>query len=486
MVKRLMPSPKYYFLIIILLAIFFSFWKLGSNDLIEWDEAEYGTISFEMMHNGDYINYYYAGTPDTRNAKPPLMIWSIILCYKIFGYTAFALRFTSAIASIIFFFFSFKLINLYRGKLFAFIACLVLLSCKVIVGFHVGRTGDTDALLVCLLTASVYFFLLFQDFGKRYAVFIFAILLGMAFYTKGPAGFVLIPGMFLYSFITGKWKNVIRDYRLWLAILIVLLIAGSWVLILLKKGNEFNSGNSWYGSHNAIETLFSHDTIARLTDSEFEPDRNPDRTFFFSVLDIRFNIWNYFFYLSLLLVIAKFIHDKKWAMMTLKASGSQLALLSACTILPLSIILTMAATKHEWYLAPLALFISVIITEGIIYCNNKYKWFNYVWIGVLIFNLSRQFIYVNFAKKDMQDFFLKNKSYFEHAPVVELFQMPTQDFYLYLNWHANKIEVPGNKSIQYPSSNLIIFDSRVSKVEDFPSSKLIDCNKKYCLASMLK
>jgi 4-amino-4-deoxy-L-arabinose transferase-like glycosyltransferase len=119
-----------------------------------------------MAHNGDYVHFYYNGKPDTWNAKPPLLIWSIVLAYKLFGYNAFALRFFSAVASVFFFFFAFKLVRLYANEKFAFIASLILLTCKAVIGFHVGRTGDADALLLLFVTASLYYFLLFIDFGK--------------------------------------------------------------------------------------------------------------------------------------------------------------------------------------------------------------------------------------------------------------------------------------------------------------------------------
>jgi 4-amino-4-deoxy-L-arabinose transferase-like glycosyltransferase len=194
-------KPVYFFALVILIATFFSFWKLGTGDLHEWDESEYGVNAYEMLHNRDYVNYYYAGKMDTWNAKPPLLIWMIVLCYKIFGYNAFALRFTSAVATIIFFIFSYKLIRLYKGDKTAFIACMILLSCKAIIGIHVGRTGDTDALLICFLTIGVYYFLLYHDFNKQNKIFLSAIFFGLAFYSKGTAAFIqILAGSFYFSF----------------------------------------------------------------------------------------------------------------------------------------------------------------------------------------------------------------------------------------------------------------------------------------------
>ena len=88
---------------ILFVVALFSFIKLGANDLSDWDESRNGINAFEMMHNGDYFNFYFADKPDTWNNKPPLFIWLVILSYKIFGLNALGLRFPSAIATIIFF-----------------------------------------------------------------------------------------------------------------------------------------------------------------------------------------------------------------------------------------------------------------------------------------------------------------------------------------------------------------------------------------------
>jgi 4-amino-4-deoxy-L-arabinose transferase-like glycosyltransferase len=169
-----------------------SFYKLGQNDLSEWDESRNGVNAFEMLHNGDYINLYYGGQPDSWNNKPPLFIYAIVMCYKLFGYNEFALRFTSALAIIIFFVFIYKLIALYESTAFAFICCLVMMTCKGIVGNHVGRSGDFDATLLCLLIISIYYLLCYIDFNKETSLNFSALFFGFAFLIKGAGSFYWI------------------------------------------------------------------------------------------------------------------------------------------------------------------------------------------------------------------------------------------------------------------------------------------------------
>ena len=140
------------------IAAFFCFFNLGQQPLMLWDESLHGEIALQMLQNGDWFNYYFGGEPEPWFAKPPLAIWAIVLSYKIFGINEFALRFPSALAIAISFFFIFKIIQLYKGNRFAFFTSLILISINGLIGPHVGRTGDTDGLLVCFLMAASWFF----------------------------------------------------------------------------------------------------------------------------------------------------------------------------------------------------------------------------------------------------------------------------------------------------------------------------------------
>lgn len=80
-----------------MIALYFCFWKLGADPLNEWDEPRRGVNAMELLQNGDLVNMYYGGKPDTWHAKPPLMVWLIAISFKVFGYNEFALRLPSAL-----------------------------------------------------------------------------------------------------------------------------------------------------------------------------------------------------------------------------------------------------------------------------------------------------------------------------------------------------------------------------------------------------
>lgn len=193
---------------------------------MEWDEARNGVNAYEMLHNHDWVNYYYAGHIDNWNAKPPLLIWLVVLCYKLFGVGEFALRFPSTVATLFFFYYFYRMVRLFEGDRTAFYTCLILLSCKAVIGQHVGLSGDFDALLLLFLTMSTYYLLLFLEFEHTWALNVAALFLGLAFYTKGIAAFVYVPGIAMYIGLRKKY-NVFSLKSLAPAVFIFSVIAGS-------------------------------------------------------------------------------------------------------------------------------------------------------------------------------------------------------------------------------------------------------------------
>lgn len=195
-VRNLKPYTLWLVLFVLCVLLF---WKIDTRGINEWDEARNGVNAVEMYKNGDWINLYYAGELDTWNAKPPLLIWLVVACYKVFGFNSFALRLPSVLATIGTFIYAWKLLSCDKNKQAALITCLVLLSCKAIVGGHVGLTGDFDAPLVFFLTASAYYFYRFIEFNDSPSIYMVAIFTGLAFYTKGSPSIVYLPSFLLFG-----------------------------------------------------------------------------------------------------------------------------------------------------------------------------------------------------------------------------------------------------------------------------------------------
>lgn len=422
---------KYLIVLVVLLATILGFLTTGVHNVREWDEARNGVNAYEMLHNGDYINLYYEGKPDTWNAKPPLLIWLIVLSYKLFGFNEFALRLPAVLSAILFFVYCFKIVLQNESPLVAFFTCLVLMSCKAVFGLHIGLTADFDAPLLLFLTASVYHFSLYLALARTQDALLLALFTGLAFYTKGPAALVLVPGFLLYILVKKKWW-VFRSVKSWAAVLVLITIVCSWFFLLAKFGVV--SKNSFYGSKNAIETMLVHDTFQRLTNPAFDITGNTGNVylFFFEVLDARLNLWNYVFYVGVFIGIYSLLIGRYSIKQIVAEEKYNTILLSACLIFPLALILTVAATKNNWYLAPLFMFVGFIATRTMEYMGKKQTWMYVVFGALLIFTFLRQVVYVA-SLPTLTHRVLCNNRLLQNREIIVAGSLP-QDLILHLKW----------------------------------------------------
>lgn len=388
-IDRYSSKREFLFPVMALLAFFMSFWMLGSEPLHAWDESRNGVNAVEMIQNHDYINLYYGGQPDTWNAKPPLMIWMIVGSYKVFGTNEFALRFPSALAIFLSLLVLFAIIRLYGSEWLAFSTCLILMSVNGLIGSHVGRTGDFDALVILFLLITIYFALKYIDFNNANAIFLGGISLGLAFYTKGLATLIIIPGLVLYLLITRNFIRILKDYRFWIAALIFVAFVLSWFLLVSLYGLKFKE--SFYGSENSFETMWKYDVLQRLTEG-FSNGHVRNYAFFFNYLDARFNLWNYVFYLVLAGGLYKLI-KKDWNIQTEgKSPLFKLALFSCCIWATIGIFLTFSVETHNWYLAPALPFVAITTTIGCSYFMKHFRFVGWLLIVLLLVTFTRKAI----------------------------------------------------------------------------------------------
>ncbi len=429
-----MPNLKNPRLILVLIIVlFFSFWKSSLYNIMEWDEARNAINAYEMYHNGDFFNLYYDGQPDTWNAKPPLFIWLVAFCYKLFGFNELALRLPAITGIFVFFIFFYRLVRLKTNETIAFISCLILLGCNAIVERHMAISGDFDALLLCFLTVSTYYFIRFVDLGHQRAMYFAAFFLGLAFYTKGTAALLYIPGWILYVVISGKAKLLFTSRHTWLGVLLFVGIAMSWVTLVMVYGKP--TEHSFYGSKNSIETMLVHDTFRRLTSSDF--GQQPNYTFVFSTLDSKMSMWVYLFYAvaagSLIVIFRK----RGW--LIVKEAKNELLILSWCTILPLAIILTLATNKHWWYFAPAFPYVAVVIAWGIVHICLRWRPACYVSGAFMLFTLAWHFNDLNTLPTGNHYLLGKDSAYWQKSEKVLLTHRPDQDIFLYLTWSGKEL-----------------------------------------------
>jgi 4-amino-4-deoxy-L-arabinose transferase-like glycosyltransferase len=71
--------------------------NLGASSIWDANEAFYAETPREMLDSGDYFAPHFNFVP--RAQKPPLTYWAVLLSYKLFGVSEFAVRVPSALAA---------------------------------------------------------------------------------------------------------------------------------------------------------------------------------------------------------------------------------------------------------------------------------------------------------------------------------------------------------------------------------------------------
>ena len=83
---------------IVAAATVISFTNLGGAALWDEDETLYASCAREMLERDDWVVPYFNGQmfPD----KPPLMFWTMMLGFKLFGINELGARFLSAVFAV--------------------------------------------------------------------------------------------------------------------------------------------------------------------------------------------------------------------------------------------------------------------------------------------------------------------------------------------------------------------------------------------------
>ena len=230
------------FIPLIILAVFLSFFNLGSFTLFDVDEAVFSTATKEMIESGDWITPTY--NRENRYDKPILFYWLMATSYKIFGVNEFGARFPSALASTVLIMSIFFFVRRVRDNTYAFYTAIAsLLSIYFLAYSH---AAVTDMSLTLFISLSLFSFYLWID-GKTqsrtknnlylYGFYLFS---ALAFLTKGLIGIVFPFGIALvYMIVIYGWKGFRKVLSL-KGLIIFMLISLPWFIAQLTiNGQEF-------------------------------------------------------------------------------------------------------------------------------------------------------------------------------------------------------------------------------------------------------
>jgi 4-amino-4-deoxy-L-arabinose transferase-like glycosyltransferase len=395
-----------------------------------------------MLRSGDYVNYHFGGKPDTWLVKPPLAIWSIVASYRVFGFNEFALRFPSALAVILTTLVVFVLVQAYRGPQAALVTCLMMLSCKGLVGSHVGRTGDTDALLVLFLTLFAAFSLYAIDFHAHRTLVLAGLAMALAFYTKSTASVFLLPGLFVYAILRSRLKAILISPYFWIGLLLLVGAVASWYLLVSFHGHRIADPDE-FGA-NAWQRMFLYDTWHRFTGDMEGHGTSRSPRYFLRCLDVRFSPWIYLFYLGGIIGLAQMIrrfrgHRNR---LTIDSSrGGSITLASVCIVLTFGIVLTLSRSKLNWYVAPIIPFLSVMTYSTYHKVTGGRALFRYLLAVLLVAFLGIQIGRIGNSKVDRVSVSLRENSTAIRGAEKVLYTGALQQHHrLYLSWYSTDVE----------------------------------------------
>lgn len=425
------------------LAAFFCFFRLGDHPLVQWDESLHGELALSMIRTGDWLNYYFGGVPNAWFAKPPLAIWSIALSYKILGYNEFALRFPSAVFILISLFYIYAIVKAYKDELTAVLTVLILISVNALIGAHVGRNGETDALLVCAFVAAAWHGLRFADFRQNYHIIYASLWAIIGFWAKGPAIFIIFPGFLAYNLITGKAGEILRNKYLWMSAGIFLLGISSWIWIAMTYGHEF-SDRPHIGK-NSLETMVQYDLFQRFFQNS-EQGGSSSYFYVFHVLDAKLTTWNYVGYVLMAVAIFRKEVRKVFA----PDAQGWLDLFAFLSWIFLVLFLTPVNSKHAWYLAPVLPFMVINLVGLLTFYYEKTRYLLIPVALILVINLGLKFYKQN-QPKSYPQLLTENTQTFREAKTIYFSSQYPMDRFLYVHFqNMNCVLAPnaGGKNLE--------------------------------------
>jgi 4-amino-4-deoxy-L-arabinose transferase-like glycosyltransferase len=261
-------NPVVAYTILVLLLLIPVFGHLDHLPIVIWDESRLANNALDMLYSGNWLVTTFDDIPDMWNTKPPLLIWLQVISFKIFGINELAVRIPSALATLatcsaIYWFFA----RHFKAAWLGFIAAFILITSAGYVHLHGSRTGDYDALLVFFTTTySLCFFLYIEQEHKKY-IYLAFVLLTLAVLTKGVAGLLFLPALFIYSIIRQKVLVIIKSRETYIGFAIFIVFVGGYY-VLRERYNHGYLQSVWYnelgGRFNGIGEHISDDKLYYL------------------------------------------------------------------------------------------------------------------------------------------------------------------------------------------------------------------------------
>ena len=340
--QRWLAQPENQLLVALLLVVFPLWFELGRNSVQLWDESRLAVNAAEMARDGHWLVPHFDGQPDHWNTKPPLLIWLEALSLRTLGFSTWALRLPTLLATLttVVLLYQFAARTL-RRPLAGVFGAMVLVTCTGYVRLHVARTADYDALLTCwqvLLWSQ--FFQYIETGQRRHLGWVLIALVGGTL-TKGPAGLLGVPGLLAYALGRGRLGWLLRQPGPYIA-------AAGWLLLMMAYFAARESIDPGYWRAVQVNDLGGRYLTA------IENHRGGWSYYLDNLIATLFSQWLW------ALVPAGLLLWLQPAGLVRRAGGLLVAF-----VLGWLVVISTALTKLEWYDAPIYPALALVVGLGL-------------------------------------------------------------------------------------------------------------------------
>ena len=223
-------------LLLLILALAFMTFGIGNYGLYEPHESHFAMVAREMLLRGDWITPHLNGAVYLN--KPPLLYWLIAIAINIFGDTEFAARLPLVLVGwlgiVLVWQWSRQLWGIEAGR-----SAMLMLS--VSLGWFIfTHQLLIDVLLATLLLASNYFLWKLVNQAQFWVYFWgFYTSVALTFLAKGFIGVMFIFCGYFALVILRRKKDMLRQTRLMLGILLILALILPWAIAIEKNNPGF-------------------------------------------------------------------------------------------------------------------------------------------------------------------------------------------------------------------------------------------------------
>ncbi|CAN5303221.1 hypothetical protein BH09ACT6_BH09ACT6_26140 [soil metagenome] len=210
------------------------------------------------------------GSSDAGNSitvdKPPASLWVMAISVRLFGLSSMSILLPEVIMGVVTVALVYVIVRRHFSPGAALIAGGVLASTPV--AALMFRFNNPDALLVLLMTASVYFTLRAIESGLVRWLLLAGAMIGFGFLTKQLQAFVILPPLALAYAWAGPVKFGKRLLHLLAALAAVIVSAGWWVALVELVPASLRPYVGGSQNNDFLELTFGYNGFGRLTGAE--------------------------------------------------------------------------------------------------------------------------------------------------------------------------------------------------------------------------